>query len=204
MSHAIGRFGTLTDRTIFEADGTMKAEGAATTFDDLIGDVVSLQATGPGVSRNAAENTVDYTTASNLSDYTYGNIQLPHKWKAESTVYPHIHYLQTAAGAPNWLIQYRWRSNNAAAGTTWTNLACNTNVFTYVSGTLVQIAKTASGISTTGKGLSDILQLRLLRDNANTSTVFAGADPIAATVSVLFFDTHYEADTLGSRAEYTK
>lgn len=49
-----------------------------------------------------------------------------------------------------------------------------------------------------------MIQFRVLRDNANASGVFAGADPIAAVVSLDSFDVHIETDTLGSRTQFTK
>jgi hypothetical protein len=204
MSHQIGRFGGASDFAAFESDGTLVNTGAATTFDDRIGDALSLKVSGVGISTNAAEGTQDFAVTANLSDYLYSNLQITHRWKIDSTIYPHLHFFQTVAGAPNFLLEYRWQSNDAAKTTAWTRLLINTLVFTYTSGALNQIARTASGITASGKNLSDIIQFRLYRDNANSSGLFAGVDPVAATVGIMSFDTHFELDTLGSRQQYTK
>ena len=203
---AAGKFGDVSggDYSAFEADGTYKANGDATTWDDLNGSALALQQTGPGVSRNAAENTADFTTAANLSDYLFDNYQVRHKWKAGSVVNPHIHWEQAEDNVPNFLIRYRWQRNGQAKTTGWTDYPCNTEVFTYVSGTLNQICHGAGITPPVGYSISDIIEFRVFRDNANTSTVFTGADPYTATVSVTFVDIHIEEDTLGSRTEYTK
>jgi hypothetical protein len=189
----------------FEADGTLVFEGDATVWDDLLGAAVNLQQSGPGVSSNLAENQVEFTTAANLSDYLLDSQQLSHAWDG-GVIYPHLHAWQTTSAAPNWLLQYRWQKMNAAKVTAWTNLKCNTAVFTYPgSGTFHQLFTTAAGITPpTGAGISDIIQYRILRDNANTSGVFAGADPVAATAAVSSFDTHIAKNTLGSRSITTK
>jgi len=52
--------------------------------------------------------------------------------------------------------------------------------------------------------VSDIIEMRLIRDTVNTSTLFTGADPYTGTVGITSMDLHFECDTLGSRTEYTK
>lgn len=171
---------------------------------DEIGDALSLQQSGPGVSSNATESTVDFTTASNLSDYLYVNVQLNHDRQLTSAIAPHIHFFQASDAVPNFLLQYRWQKNGAAKVTSWTNLKCNTPVFTYVSGTIHQIADSANIAAPSGDNISDIVQFRILRDNANTSTVFTGADPYSGTVGVIAFDVHLQLDATGSFTEYIK
>ncbi len=200
------RFGTATDYTEFEADGTMAMYGAAATFDDIADSAVSLQQTGTGVSINTAENTVDFITGSNMSDYFFKSVQIPHKAKLDAAFGPHIHFTQTTAAMPNFLLQYRWQKSFAAKTTAWTNLACNVAAVAYPgSGSFNQIAEPATDITPpVGAVISDIIEFRVLRDNSNTSGVFAGADPVNATVQVKSFDVHFQSDTLGSRTEFTK
>jgi hypothetical protein len=173
-------------------------------FDDLLGDITQVKTSGPGVSLDTTESTIDFTTASNLSDYVLVNYQLSHKWKAGSDIYPHIHWKQNSNTTPNFLIQYRWQRNSQAWTTAWTNLKCNTSVFTYVSGSLNQIADSATITPPSGYSLSDIIQFRILRDNSNTSTLFTGADAYTGDAEITGVDIHFEQDTLGSRSEYSK
>lgn len=189
----------------FETDGTYKANGDATCFLDELGDVLALQQTGTGVSFNTTENTVDFITTSNLSDYIYCNIQMNHDRVLDTIVYPHIHFFQANNNVPNFLLQYRFQANGQAKTTAWTNLACNIAALTYTSGTLNQIARTSAGINApTGDNVSSILQLRIIRDNANTSGAFAGADPYTGIVGIMSVDVHKQIDTLGSRQQYIK
>jgi hypothetical protein len=189
----------------FESDGTLEFHGAATVWDDMLGAAVNLQQQGPGVSTNLTENQVEFTTASNLSDYLIDSQQISHAW-AGTAVSPHLHAWQTTSAAPNWLLQYRWQKMGAAKTTAWTYLRCNVPAFTYPgSGTFHQLFSTPTEIAPpAGAGISDILQFRILRDNNNTSAQFTGADPVNATAAVSSFDTHIEKNTLGSRLLTTK
>jgi hypothetical protein len=201
---ATGHFGGDTHYSEFEADGTYKANGNATTYDDLLGDVTRLQVVGVGIAFDNAENAVKFQTSANLSDYVIANYQIRHRWKAGSSIYPHIHFEQAQNQVPNFLIRSRWQRNGSAKTTTWTDYKCNTLAFTYVSGTLNNIAYGAAITAPSGYSISDIIELRIFRDNGNTSTVFAGADPYTTDVLVTGIDIHIEEDTLGSRTEYTK
>lgn len=182
--------------------GTITFNGNSTTFDDVRGDALTLRQSGAGVSPNVTESTVDFTTGANLSDYMYFNVQIPHKWKIGSTVFPHIHWIQSQDTIPNLLIQYRWQINGGAKTTGWTNYKCNVPAYTYLSGNLNQICHDGGILAPVGSGLSDEIQIRVLRDNANTSTVFASSDPVAATISIISVDVHFEQDKLGSDNEY--
>jgi hypothetical protein len=186
-------------------DGTILLGPDAIAWDDMLGAAITLQQQGPGVSRNLAEIQVEFTTAANLSDYLIDSQQLSHSWDLKA-VSPHLHAFQTTAAAPNWLLQYRWQVMGAAKTTAWTDIRCNVPVFAYPgSGTFHQLFVTPANIEPpAGAGISDILQFRVLRDNANTSGLFAGADPVNATAAISSFDTHYAKDTLGSRLVATK
>lgn len=190
--------------TVIEADGTLTFKGTATVFDDLIGDISSLQTTGSGVSLNGTEQTMEFTTGANLSDYAWINAQVSHKWKAGSDVFPHIHFEQTSNAVPNFLIRYRWQKEGGTKTTAWTDYKCNTLSFTYVSGTLNQIAYGAAVTPPAGYSVSDIIQYRIFRDNSNASGVFTGADTYSGVASITSTDIHYEIDTVGSRSAYTK
>lgn len=199
------KFGDSTNNTTIEADGTIKFNGTATVWDDVKFDALSLQQTGSGISVNTAESTVDYLTSANQADYMIASPQFPHAMKAGSNVFPHIHWTQTQANVPNFAIQYRWQINGGAKTTAWTAIKCNTTAFTYVSGSLNQICKPAAGITPpVGYNISDILQMRIIRDTTNALGLAYGADPYTATVGVLSVDVHCELDGFGSRTEYTK
>lgn len=197
-----GKIGTDTDYVEFATDGSMEMVGSATVFEDLSSSTSGLIVSGVGVSVNGAESRIDYLASANTSDYSWTGYQMRHAWKPGSTLNPHIHWEQAANNIPNWLIQYRWQTNGDAKTTSWTNYKCNTPVFTYVSGTLNQICHGAGLTPPGGYGLSDILQVRIIRDTGNTSTLFTGADPYSGTVGITSSDCHMELSRTGSRTEY--
>lgn len=197
-------FGTDTDNTHFEGDGTLVMEGAATVHDDMLAAITAVAVQGTGVTQNSTEQTIDFATNANLADYAWTSYQLSHRWMLNSVIKPHIHWEQANNNLPNFLVQYRWQPVIGQKVTSWTDYACNTPAATYIDGTLNNICHGAGITPPVGANISDILQIRVLRDNANTSGVFVGADSYAGTVRVTSMDVHIQIDTIGSRNEFTK
>lgn len=200
------RFGTSSNNTTFEADGTMVANGNATTFRDELNDLIKSANSNPAkLSINYSENSVEFATNATTSDYCVMNVQLNHLWKLGSELHPHLHWWQNASGVPNWLIQYRWQKEGNAKTTAWTSAVWDAHAFTYTSGTLNQITEFGHISAPVGYGqVSDIVQVRIIRDTNNTSGLFSGVDTYTGVASAVSFDIHIECDTLGSRTEYTK
>jgi hypothetical protein len=203
-----GRFGSKGQGNYadFEADGTLVFYGDSTAFRDEFGPLIGQNFTSPAsdIVTDAAEGTIVFKDSCALADYVSMPVQINHDAKAMSDVYPHLHWWQTSANLPNWLIQYRWQQNGAAKVTTWTSVKYVSHAFTYVSGTLNQITAFGALSPPANTGVSVVLQLRLLRDTKNASTLFTGNDPLSGNVSAMFFDTHIEVDMLGSHGQYTK
>lgn len=198
--------GTAAHHILIDQYGNLSLVGDATQWDDAQYSLVGQRLESPSsdVVYNHAEGTVDFETGATLADYITMNIQKSHSWKAGSVIYPHLHWFQTSATIPNWLIQYRWQKNGAAQTTAWTPQKYTAHVYTWSAGTLNQITKFGTITPPAGYQLSDIVQYRILRDTTNASTLFAGADGLAATVSAVSFDHHYEKDGWGSNTEYSK
>lgn len=190
--------------TAIEDDGTIKFHWDATVFDDLNGSALQLKVLGIWLSINSSENTLNFTTASNLKDYWYDNYQMKHTWKIGTVIYPHIHWVQKENNTPNFLIQYRWQVNWWATTTAWTNYPMTTNAYTYTSWSLNQITHNSGITPPVWAWLSDIIQFRIIRDNDNDSWEFAWTDAYTQTVNIMFVDIHIEQDTFGSREEYSK
>ncbi len=194
------------DYAEFDNDGTLKFYGDSTAFRDEFGPLIGAKLESPAskIVTNAAEGTITFKDSATLSDYVSMPVQINHDAKAQSDVYPHIHWWQASANIPNWLIQYRWQQNGAAKTTAWTSVKYASHAFTYVSGTLNQITAFGALSPPAATGVSVVLQLRLLRDTANASTLFTGADPLTGDVDAMFYDVHIEVDMLGSHEQYTK
>lgn len=197
---------TTSDYALFEDDGTLVFNGAATVWRDELGQLIGQRLESPAsdIVQNNAEGSLTYKTSATTADYVIINIQINHDWKFGSDIKPHLHWFQASATMPHWLIQYRWQKNGSAKTTAWTNQKWAANAFTYSAGTLNQITGFGSIAAPAGYSISDILQIRLIRDTANASTLFTGADALAASVEAVSFDVHREIDTVGSRQEYVK
>jgi len=188
------------------ADGNLVQND--TGFEDLRFPLIGRRmSTAAGhLDYNYAELGVDYDDSSRLhnADALDFVCQLEHSYKFESTIYPHLHWAQSHANIPNWLIGYRVYENGAAIPGTW-DYAKGTEVAAYSSGTILQITNftpiTMSGIDS----LSAIIDFKLYRDTSNTSTLFAGGDPLSGDALAKEFDVHFQKDTpCGSAQEYVK
>ena len=188
--------------------GTEKTlELTETVWDDWQGQLSSNQKVNPSahIVDNNTEASVIFTTNCDTGDYIYMSPQMQHSWKLGSDIHPHLHWIQTTASQPNWLIQYRWQRNGQTKTTAWTDYALDTSVFTWVTGALLQITEGATKITPpTGYGISDIVQFRIIRDVNNDSGAFVGAETNSVDTESVSFDYHFQIDTLGSRTEFTK
>jgi len=190
--------------TQFDSTGHQTMTAAAKPWRDELGDVTRTKSQGTGVAISETESSANFTGTAKTDDYLYTNMQLNHDKDLSAELYPHIHYWQTSAVTPNWLVQHRWQVNGGIKDTTWTDMAATTQAYTYTAGILNQIAVFSSIVPPAGTAISDIAQFRVLRDTANSSTLFAGADPVSNTISMTSFDIHFQINSLGSTDEYTK
>jgi len=193
------------DNNVSITQSGIKFNGLSTVFDDVRFDSLSLQQTGPGVSLNLPECTVDFLSSANQADYMIAAPQMPHGRKNGAVIKPHIHFEQAQNAVPNFALQYRYQLTLSAKTTAWTAIKCNTLATAYTSGTINNICSTGVGITPpAGDDVSDIIQFRILRDTANQLGLGYGADPYTGTVRVNSFDCHVEFDGFGSGEEYRK
>ena len=118
--------------------------------------------------------------------------QVPHAWMQGTVMEPHVHYIQDEAAFPVFTLQWRIYANGGTVPA-FATISTESAVFTYTSGTLVQILKFPS-ITPPAGATSALADFKLYRnDNVVTGDVLAKS-----------FDIHYRRDSLGSRNEYTK
>lgn len=183
---------------------------ADTYFDDLLSPLIGAKMESPSshITYSDSRTTVNFAKTCDWNDdWMAATIQMPHRWSTGTVLYPHLHWIQSAAAMPNLLIAHRWESNGAVVSGTFTNLIHTANVFSYSSGSLNQITKFGSITPPTGAGLSDLLLIKIMRDVANESTLFAGAEVdanVQDNVTAYSFDLHFEIDQAGSDEEYVK
>ena len=142
----------------------------------------------------------DYTNVGFLfpqnipTEAIYITVQLPHSWKEGTTIFPHVHVRQSANQQAVFKADYLWYNVGDTIPTVWQTYTMNEYAMEYVSGSISQIIKGASGISGVGKGISSILKIKLYRDD----NVYTG-DMLADQ-----FDIHIEIDAFGSLTQYEK
>jgi hypothetical protein len=123
-------------------------------------------------------------------------VQMPHDWKEGSSIYPHIHYMQTAADSIDWTFKYKWVNIGGTEPGAWTVKKLSHNTQTYTSGTIHQVARVVNGfgVVATGKTISSILVVKFYRQS----------DAHVGDARFLQLDIHYERDAFGSKTEYIK
>lgn len=190
------KIGDSTNYTQFATDGTLTLAGTATVFDDLL---VEMKESLKGSNTKPDWDTTNYGflfPQNDTSEYLIFNLQLPHRWKAGSTVYPHVHFYQSQNVTPTFKLDYRWVNIGDAVPSFTTGYTMNTIVGsqTWTTGMLHRIVGNTTGISGSGKIISSMLQIKLYRDDNSYS----------GDCLVVSFDVHVELDGLGSSSEYTK
>ncbi len=192
---------------VYRSDGWYKLSdvAAAGSWEDLRFPAIALR-----IDSSATRYSIDTTdlgvsfaaNARHVEEQVNMIAQLPHGWKEGSDLHPHIHWIQTTADLPNWLMQYRVYNSDTAPGA-WTYEVANTPAFTWASGSLSQISSFPP-IDMTGMTVSCIVDIKFWRDVADGSGEFGGAESSPVAVLLKEFDIHYLIDSFGSTAEYTK
>lgn len=119
----------------------------------------------------------------------YATIQMPHRWKYESSIEPHIHYAPAtnAGGVIRWELEYTWASIDGTYSAP-VSIYCEDDV-----GTTANAHRLASfgAISGTGRGKSSILVCKIQRNSSHVNDTYGNK------VFFLGFDAHFESDKLG-------
>lgn len=153
---------------------------------------------------NYAENRMDFATNCRYDDEQIAMIaQIDHKVYEGADIHPHLHWMQAEDDDPNWLMKYRYVKKGVAVGSWVLAIPSTQRVFTYSAGEIHQITEFPT-LTSHGLTLSDIIDIQLFRDVANTSTEFAGADTYSVAAGAKEFDLHVQIDQPGSSSEYVK
>lgn len=128
------------------------------------------------------------------TEIAYLSRQLPHNMLLATSFQPHLHYVQDEASDPVWKIDYRVIVNGEDPTGGFTTLTSSGTVFTYTSGSLLQIATFPSIPAIGGNPLSAIFEIRLYRDD----------NVVSGDVLAKSFDLHYQLDSLGSVEAFLK
>jgi len=194
--------GTAANNTQVEADGTLKFNGDATTWDDLTGSLIArrLDSTTGRLQYDFDENAIimqDDGSITNSADTLIFNFQYPHAAKTDGEMRLHIHWEQTSTDDLEFTVQHRIQNNGAEKTTAWTTTVVSTNtnnVFTFDGHTTLNQITSLVNVDMTGASISATVQFKVAR------TDDTGGDDILA----VFVDAHVNFDTIGSRTEYAK
>ena len=198
-----------TNYTKIEADGSLTYQGNATVFEDLTIPVTSSKNGGskdPGfalVKNNGAssQGVFTYWFDPAIEEELYFTVQLPHGWKAGSTIYPHLHWTAASNVGANkvvWGMEYVWTNIGSNFGNT-TIITGDTPIAAIGTIDAFEHALTPlPSIDGSEYTLSSMMLCRIYRDATNV------ADNYGSDAGLLQIDFHLEVDADGSRTEYTK
>lgn len=128
------------------------------------------------------------------TEVVYLIAQLPHKYKLGTNLLPHLHYVQDEATLPTFKMDYRWYKNGGGPTESFTTITATENVFSYSSGSILQIVHFPEVVGSAVDTVSSFLDIKIYRDDSD----------IAGDVLVKEFDIHYEIDFPGSREQWVK
>lgn len=188
------KFGTTTDCTEIEADGTLKFNGTATIWNDINLTISSLAggaAVPVSVLLPGTSLLIKAFSATGPTESAHGSLELLHDYKEGSNIVPHVHWCPTSTNTGNvlWQLEYAWinRDGTIASSTLTTVLAASAAVI----GREQRVSFPA--ISGAGKTIGSRFVFTLYRDGS------AGTDTYPDAAGVFDFGVHYEIDTIGSR-----
>jgi len=129
--------------------------------------------------------------------------QMLHDKLLGSDIYPHVHYIQEAAGQPTFLMDYRWYNNGGdvpfvGAPGNWITISTadgDKGIFPWTTNPMLQIATFLPIAAPANENVSSNFDFRFYR--------LADATP-NADVLAKYIDIHYQKDSLGSDAEFVK
>lgn len=183
-----------------------------TVWDDLRVPVTSTKLGGskdPGFAKvidngSGSQGLFTYLFDAGSEEEIYFACQLPHNWKKETDIKPHVHWIPVANGTAGqkvcWGLEYSVKAINGVFGnsTIIYGDTVNPSVSALVAKTHYLTSLTA--ISMTGiTTVSSMLLCRLFRD----ATGVGGTDSYTDDAALLEIDFHYEIDSLGSNTEHS-
>lgn len=195
--------------TSFDKDGTILFNKTATVFEDLTIPVTStkLQGSKPptfDIVKNNGNNSFgvftywfDYDSDEEL----FFTVQIPHKRKINSDIYPHIHWTTPTklnGKKVKWGMEYTTANiGNYFKNTVFISSSDILNVISNDSAYQHLITELGT-ISGKNIGISNMFICRVFRDADSEK------DTYEEEVGLLQIDFHYEIDAIGSREEYEK
>lgn len=189
----------------FEADGTLALTGEATGWEDLRIDGLSTRngvvAPTDEVGFRGSASFYSRNLVHNQADEVQFSVQMPHSWKVESAVWPHVHISPWITNTGTVTVSLVFDCYDASIGSAFPSSSKLYTVTTSWNGDAQWKHLLAGGVSSysmSGMTLSSVQKCRLYRDNGV-------AGNLAGKIALLYIDWHYEVDTpAGSRGTLAK
>jgi len=163
---------------------------------------ISLSGLG---SPPAADTTFGWLLFDATATETIGLLaQMPHAWKEDSVITPHVHWCKStaAAGLVQWRLEYRAVAQGSALPGAWTTIETDGALAPATPDNDTQYEHLVSpfpDIDLDGFGISDMLVMRLSRIGGDATYDTYGAD-----AAMMEFDIQYQRDARGSVNVYDK
>lgn len=195
------QFGDGTNNSIVEKDGTLRFDGTATVYDDLVCPLF--------VARTGTSNVPIWTAlVGNINAYSFAvndwlefSTELLHSYKEGSNLEIHVHWAINGSNVDDryvkWEVEYSIANTNGGTFGSSTVIANETKILANTA-TKTNMYTSVGTISGTGLTIGAQLMLRLRRIAAVGGSA-PSANPYAVNVGI-----HYEKDTVGSRQISTK
>jgi hypothetical protein len=192
-----------------ESDGTVRLDGAATTWNDLVVPATAVRiGSGNSPTFEVIKGGVQsFTFSSSANQEVFFTVQMPHNWKEGTTIYPHVHWSPqgSTTGVVVWGLEYTWANYDPSTPVTFPNtiitnaisaaVTSGDNDKHYIASFPALIPLTTV---TPQDKISSILVCRFFRDAISSTDTYAGK------VVMLSFDFHYEIDSFGSHTAFVK
>lgn len=182
-----------------------------TVWDDLRVPVLSTKLGGtkdPDLGKvfddgSGSQGVFSYLFSATTEEELYFMVQVPHGWKYETAIHPHVHWIPTVNGSAGQKVSWGLEYVVGAIGEVFGNTTIVYADTPYNDETLVankHYLTEFPDISMTGiDSVSAMILCRVFRD----ATGAGGTDDYANDVALLEIDFHYESDRIGSDNEYS-
>ena len=169
-----------------------------TYYDDL--KFPAASANPPGLASDPDFDTTNggYLFDAGSTELLFFAAQMPHAWKEGTGIHPHLHWQKTTSASGNvyWQLDYKMAPIGEVMDSSFTTLTTTSVVGSTPDTDTANkhLISSFDEISMTGKGLSDMILIKLSR--------IGGSDTYGADARLLEFDIHYEINSFGSAQEF--
>lgn len=142
---------------------------------DVANNAITFAEGGAGASTN-------FGTGANV-DHVWGVAQMPHTWRTNTAVHPHVHFIQRFGDETNcWYMYYRVQPISGVTNSAWTFIGAATNEYAFTGTSIHQLAELPA-ITIPGRA-STIIDWK----------IFALGSSVSNDLIFKEFDIHYQIE----------